>query len=306
MQLFVTETVGGVPTERQLDGDPRTCKDVSCDRTLVATVDTTKLQPGGLTFRVHATDTLGNASDATFTASLGAVAFDQTRWSGLEDFLQYDQVETGGGSSAYVNLASGNLVWQQTALVNPGRGLSTFAQVTYNAQAGTGGYDELSQGWSLTLSGLTRVNEPLDLSTVASGTVRLIDGDGTQHPFTVSADGTYFKPPPGVDLHLRRFSSDQQKAWAITRPDGVTFYYDSLGYQTYAEDRNGNDLKYTYEIVPRVVGATCPLWPSATLNAATAASGWSRSPTPPAWRRPTAPAVTSRWPTPPTRAGSRR
>ena len=81
VQLFVTETVGGVPTERQLDGTSRTCKDVSCDRTFVATVDTTKLQPGGLTFRVHATDTLGNASDATFTASRGTVAFDQTRWS---------------------------------------------------------------------------------------------------------------------------------------------------------------------------------------------------------------------------------
>jgi hypothetical protein len=43
----------------------------------------------------------------------------------------------------------------------------------------SGGYDALGPGWSLRISVLTRVNEPLDVSTVESGSIRLIDGDGT-------------------------------------------------------------------------------------------------------------------------------
>lgn len=265
IELYVTEQINGSPVERQLDATTRTCKDVSCDRTLVATVDTTKLVPGPLTFRVRATDSLGNVSNKTFYAAVGTINFDQTRWSGLEDFLQYDEVDTGGGSSAYVNFASGNLVWQHTPIVNPGRGLSTFAQVTYNAQSASS-YNELSTGWSLSISGLTRVNEPLDLSTANFGSVRLIDGDGTQHPFTLSADGTHFLPPPGVQLHLRRYDQGQ-KAWAITRPDGITFYYDHHGYQTWVEDRNGNKLRFTYAIVPRQTGVTCPTWPLSSSTA---------------------------------------
>jgi hypothetical protein len=54
--------------------------------------------------------------------------------AGLEEWFDYESVETGAGSRAHVNLATGNLVWHATPLINRGRGLSTFLNLTYNLQ----------------------------------------------------------------------------------------------------------------------------------------------------------------------------
>jgi YD repeat-containing protein len=60
--------------------------------------------------------------------------------------------------------------------------------------------------------------------------------------------GEYYEEPPGVHLYLRRASlTDPQKAWAFTRPDRVTFFYDAQGWPTTVEDRNGNRLLFTSE-----------------------------------------------------------
>ena len=58
-----------------------------------------------------------------------------------------------------------------------------------------------------------------------------------------------------MQLHLRRWSPtararragcDRRKAWAATRPDGVTFFFDANGYQTSIEDRTGNVMRFDY------------------------------------------------------------
>src|SRR6185295_1437241 len=54
---------------------------------------------------------------------------------GFEDWQSYDDHPTGAGSSAHVNLASGNSLWTHTFLSNPGRGINTVGRVTYNSQA---------------------------------------------------------------------------------------------------------------------------------------------------------------------------
>ncbi|HEX8769654.1 MAG TPA: hypothetical protein VF711_02665, partial [Acidimicrobiales bacterium] len=52
---------------------------------------------------------------------------------GLEDWFEYDSTETGGDSRMHVNAETGNVVWHSMPVVNPGRGLSTFVNLTYNS-----------------------------------------------------------------------------------------------------------------------------------------------------------------------------
>lgn len=203
---------------------------------------------------------------------------------GLEDWFSYKSITTGAGTRAHVNLQTGNLVWNAIPVVNPGRGLSTFANVTYNSQVRIGdlygdtlpgqpvplrpapgaalpdklnpnqlGSGELGPGFSIGVSGVTRLNEPLDV-TKGPLEIGLTDPDGTRHTFSRKSPLAAFQSPPGVHLYLREYtnSADLQglrlKYYAMTRPDGVTYFFDPLGYATSIEDRNGNVLTYNYEL----------------------------------------------------------
>lgn len=197
---------------------------------------------------------------------------------GLEHFYQYQRVPTGVSTSARVNLATGNLVWSATPLMNPGRGLSTFMTLTYNSQhrlsdilAPSGltspfnstlglDYDSVGSGWSVGMSGLTRLNEPLDIIEGSLG-VTLTDEDGTQHYFPKNSSSNTYTSPPGVHLHLRKFGTGD-RTWAITRPDGVTYFYSDRGDATQIVDRNGNAITYHYAYVYPGTGSnggsSCP------------------------------------------------
>jgi RHS repeat-associated protein len=189
---------------------------------------------------------------------------------GLEKYYDYRTIATGAGSMANVNLATGNVVWNDVPVIDPGQGLATFVQVTYNSQQRLGdlnlitqnkhgqilnaGYDQIGQGFSLGIDGLTRLNEPLDLSQVANTPnpeISFTDIDGTHHTFVYSSGR--WVAPPGVFLRLRAWNpapytagvnGTWDKAWAITRPDGVTFFFDGLGYESAIQDRNGNTITF--------------------------------------------------------------
>jgi RHS repeat-associated protein len=227
---------------------------------------TVSASKGGLhTVTVTAVDAAGNTFSApTFSFStLAPIALD-TSLLGLEKYLQYDSTPTGPGSTAYVNLANGNFVWQDELLNNPGRGLNTFGALTYNDQqpldangklTGEGLYNEVGQGFSVAISGITRLNEPL---AITASNVTLTDADGTQHVFAadsaaptsllgLTALPTRYVAPPGVHLRLRRFNPSGIKTWAATRPDGVTYYFNAAGYATSIQDRNANSLLFGYQ-----------------------------------------------------------
>jgi RHS repeat-associated protein len=227
--------------------------------------------------RVEAEDHVGRKVQKHFVVKRSLVPrHDFSDKLGLEEWFQYDSTDTGAGTRAHVNLASGNLVWHSTPVVNPGRGLSSVANLTYNSQVrpldGPFPYDQAGRGFSFGLSGITRVNEPLDVTTASAGIVRMTDPDGTRHQFTrkSAAEPMIYDPPPGVHLHLRRYSHPLQpvldpatllqdkKAWAATRPDGVTYFFDGGGWPTTIEDRNGNVLRYDYEWFT-VAGTPCPV-----------------------------------------------
>lgn len=225
-------------------------------------------KPGPHTVSVTAIDAAGNVSTAaTFDFTTLAPVVMNTGALGLERYYQYDTTPTGPGSAAHVNLANGNLVWHDQLLSNRGRGLNTFAALTYNDMqplsglgllAGLGTYNQAGQGFSLAISGITRVNEPLAIDQL-TGHITLTDADGTQHVFigdptspqlglgTIGLLPTRYSAPSGVHLRLRRFATSGDRTWAATRPDGVTYYFNAAGYATSIQDRNANKISYTYQ-----------------------------------------------------------
>lgn len=207
---------------------------------------------------------------------------------GLEHFFGYEQWDTGAGSVLYANVDTGNAVWQHELFRNPGIGLDTTATLTYNSSeqpqslAAAGGvvpgqpvfhnhvdalvgqpYRQLGVGFSLALGTVTRLNEPLGGVANATGAVDrpeaivLADSDGTADTFKrttpASEPAPVYASPPGVHLKLQR--STVGGVWSLTRPDGVTFIFDALGYQVEARDRNNNSLAFAYQTYNPRTGA---------------------------------------------------
>ncbi|HWT92953.1 MAG TPA: RHS repeat-associated core domain-containing protein [Solirubrobacteraceae bacterium] len=258
----------------QLDYIWRACATDSCQLEHQYTFEPRRFSGAGrIAIKTH--DKLENESFEYVDLTPSSTAtFETTALSGLEEYLQFDSVSTGGGGRAHVNQTTGNLVWNLLPLVNAGRGLSTFANITYNSQTkvpdGTfTPYDEIGPNFSLGLSSITRVNEPLDITQADAATeprITLVDPDGTRHVFRKHSSGLYYVPPAGFNVHLRRYSSAYDRTWAATRPDGATYFFDARGFPTYIEDRNTNVLKYTYEIVPIASGVSCPTWGVTTAS----------------------------------------
>jgi RHS repeat-associated protein len=179
---------------------------------------------------------------------------------GLERYWQYEGEPVGAGMSTLTNVANGNMLLRWTPFADPGRGLSTVVDLTYN---GLEDHSESPVGnnFSLAISGLTRFgmgldihpNKADDISGNADKWVAFVDGDGTPHRFvgTTQPDGsTRWAEPAGVNLYLRSVAANPpERRWALTRPDKVTFYFDVDGYPTAVVDRNNNTLSFTLDPV---------------------------------------------------------
>jgi YD repeat-containing protein len=175
---------------------------------------------------------------------------------GLERYWQYEGEPVGAGMSTLTNVANGNMLLRWTPLADPGRGLSTVLDLTYNALEDHS-ESPVGNNFSLAISGLTRFGMGLDIhpnqadqiSGNADKWVAFVDGDGTPHRFigTTQPDGsTRWTEPAGVNLYLRSIDSNPAgRRWALTRPDKVTFYFDTDGYPTAVTDRNNNTLTFT-------------------------------------------------------------
>ena len=290
--------------ECRIDADPF----ASCDSPQL----TGPFLDGEHTYAVKATDPAGNVdlTPATRTFTIDSTLGDSPEPDklGLEQYFHYDSTETGL-AGAHANLATGNLVWHRVPMVNPGRGLSSFLNLTYNSYGyPIGGdlppiednrfdaeYDEFGIGFSASISGVTRINEPLGgaiklaapVPTVPNE-IALTDPDGTRHVFTLNENESTGVPeslqdevdpanvalvydaPPGVDLRLRTYSAAAEDAvggqilpeqrkqfWAMTRPDGVTYFFDGWGFLRSIKDRDGNELRYIYEHVIPATGNDC-------------------------------------------------
>jgi RHS repeat-associated protein len=174
---------------------------------------------------------------------------------GLERFYQYAGKNTGAGSTVLVNQHSGNLVWSYNPLANPSRGPETFVRMTYNSLDTS--TSSMGFGWSLSAASVMRLGTPLQFHPPGQDwptTIRLTDGDGTTHTFTLNQHGSNdpavwdYDHPLGVHLYLQKNSTtDAARTWVMTRPDRTKFYFDADGYQSATRDNNGNELLFTYD-----------------------------------------------------------
>ncbi|MDQ4124525.1 MAG: DNRLRE domain-containing protein [Actinomycetota bacterium] len=176
---------------------------------------------------------------------------------GLEHYYQYEGEPVGAGISQLTNVASGNSLLRWTPFSSPGRGLSTVVNLTYNSLEDRSD-SPIGNNFSLSISSLSRLGLPIDIhpnkadeiAGRANKYVQFTDGDGTTFRFTQNAGGGWDEPP-GVHLYLREYSTtDLTRKWAITRPDQVTFFYDSQGFPTSVQDRHGNRIEFTLQDIP--------------------------------------------------------
>jgi RHS repeat-associated protein len=208
---------------------------------------------------------------------------------GLEHFYQYVQQPVGASMTQWTNVANGNSLLTLTPMQEPGRGLSTIVDLTYNSLED---HSESPAGnnWSLSISSLTRFGRPLDIhpnnaDTIAGRSnkfIEFVDADGTLQHFdgVTGGDGvTFWEEPPGVHLYLRSVTTDttNPKYWAITRPDRTTFYFNSDGYPTFVTDKNGNTISYT---LMAVQPGDDPGGPKFHVTNVTDASGQGANPAP--------------------------
>jgi YD repeat-containing protein len=206
---------------------------------------------------------------------------------GLERFWHYDGEAAGAGMTTLANIANGNMLLHWTPFFAPGRGLATMLDLTYNSLEDHS-QSPAGNNFSLAISGLTRLGEPLDIHPNKADDVsnhsnnkfvELVDGDGTVHRFdgTTQPDGsTRWTEPAGVNLYLRSIDSNpDSRHWALTRPDKVTFYYDVDGFPTAVVDRNGNTLSFTLEDTP---AGEDPGGPKKRITKVTDAAGMAGAP----------------------------
>jgi RHS repeat-associated protein len=147
---------------------------------------------------------------------------------GLEDFYPYKDFDLGQGT-AFANMATGNLIVQDTDFSVPGQGLNLRLTRTYNSQADSAP-GPFGNGWRLgvadgqgdgnLLSSLGALNVGGVINVLLGNTtLDFTDADGTVHKFSrPGLDG--WKSPPGVNLTLQ----DWGVGYLLTRPDRVYYY----------------------------------------------------------------------------------
>jgi RHS repeat-associated protein len=190
---------------------------------------------------------------------------------GLERWFHYEGEDIGAGMQHVVNVSNGNSLLTWSPWQEPGRGLATTLDLTYNSLEKKS-ESPIGNNFSLSISSLSRWGNPIDIhpnnaDSIAGKSnkyVDLVDGDGTTHRFTgqQAADGsTYWAEPAGVHLYLRHYSTtDTTKAWALSRPDRVTFFYNDEGYPTSVQDANGNTITFTESAIAPADDPGGPKW----------------------------------------------
>ena len=207
---------------------------------------------------------LYNTADSSYFSAHGVQPLDRsvevTRDTpdalGLERYQQMHGVDTGVGT-ANINLYNGNLDFSHAITTEPGLGLNTVVGLNYNSSE-VASVSPVGNGVSLALSGLIPLGQHLDVHPNAADTaagrtakwVGFTDADGSYHRFLGNASGSYYTAPSGVHLYVEVNSSDSQRYYGFYKPDRTAYFFDSSGWPTRVEDKDGNALVYSERSAP--------------------------------------------------------
>lgn len=211
---------------------------------------------------------------------------------GLERQYAYTSGSLGWGAQWLVNDATNtktnstdasitaelpNILVHWTPLSSAGKGLSTVVSVTYNSRekrsttlvspSAAQTPSALGNGWVLSVSGLTPLNEGLDVSV--AGEVRFRDRDGTPHRYLKSTGPVVggveeYWPTNGEQLYVAHITSASVEPvttftaadgstsvlptprWEITTREGTTYDFTDAGWPLDVRDLVNNRISYTY------------------------------------------------------------
>lgn len=156
---------------------------------------------------------------------------------GLQDYWGYGAFSTGRGNG-YINLSSGNLVYQSTDFVAPGPKLGMVMKRTFNSQSTT--KTALGYGWDFSFN--TNLLKEYDDAGKEVGLI-LKDGDGSLHRFVKGIDGLY-QSPKGIFMTLIKKADG---SYEILRKDQIKYVFDSNMKLINFSEPNGNKLTLVYD-----------------------------------------------------------
>ncbi|WLR42507.1 DNRLRE domain-containing protein [Bacillus carboniphilus] len=155
---------------------------------------------------------------------------------GLQDYWGYSTFPTAHGDG-YINISSGNLVYQTTDFVTVSPQLAKVMRRTFNSQSTT--KTPLGYGWDFSFN--TALLKEFDKNGKEVGLI-LKDGDGSLHRFVKNEQGTY-DTPKGIHMTL---TQNQDGSVDILRKDQVSYHFDTQLKLRSLSEPNGNQLTFKY------------------------------------------------------------
>ncbi|MDQ0417595.1 YD repeat-containing protein [Croceifilum oryzae] len=185
-----------------------------------------------------------------------AVEKDKTE-KNLGEAATHIKENSGPNSVVGANLFKGNFAYSFTPFKHATKGFTTYATLTYNSLNDQSTI--MGKGWSLDTNSMMSIGAPMSnvaqietkTDKIVSGSVVLIDDEGSSHTFTYDKNKKKFVPPSGTNLTLQYQSgkggSIEQRKWIVSGSDQQKYYFNRDGYVTEVVDRNGNKSTFTYE-----------------------------------------------------------
>ncbi|MGB8343537.1 MAG: RHS repeat-associated core domain-containing protein [Ktedonobacteraceae bacterium] len=136
------------------------------------------------------------------------------------------------------NVANGNVALQASDLTIHGTGLNLAITSTYNSQSTASG--TLGNGWNLSVGN--------GVTLTPSGNNYILNGPSGFSATYEANNDSYgdFEEPPGLDATLLASSINGASHVIVFQHTGECLGFNSNGYEIFDEDRNSNQITFTY------------------------------------------------------------
>jgi YD repeat-containing protein len=193
---------------------------------------------------------------------------------GVDPLYTYASQDFGGGTSAQVNAATGNLVLQHDEGAIGAPGFSVDLTSTFNGQDPFGQHKAAPDSWAVYGEGWSFSQDLRVLDTAYGAAVLFKDGTGRIRVYNMIGDTSgvrsYRRPLEyGYTLtkDVNASPAVANKIFTLTADQGgEKLWFDAAGKLTKRQDRNGNYLTYAYDGSGRLTTITDKVSRTTTLD----------------------------------------